>query len=179
MGEIFAGLIILFVVSAIASAIKKKSGGISDILSDANKEEDIGIEELAQKFFDSERKKPATKNGTEADEAPDGALRGERPIIRHSANDCTGGSIHDGYHEGTEWKQGKAMPRKRPETAPEGVPVKGEDHSIHFKEAEVTEKHKSGAEKLTALLSEKPSIVQGIIWGELLGRPRSEQDTMQ
>ncbi|MGN0786198.1 MAG: hypothetical protein ACI4OB_02200 [Christensenellales bacterium] len=190
MGE-FIGLIFFILISVIVLSAKKKGkGSISGSFTGEKPEEEAEIKEQAQKFFDAVRQKQSSANslgasGLDKQSAASPAqperrtVREEKPIIGHSADDCTGGSIHDGYHEGTDWKQGKPMPRKMPETAPEGAPVKGSDHSIHFKEAEVKENHVSGAEKLTALLSEKPSIVQGVIWSELLGRPKSERDIMQ
>ena len=190
MGE-FIGLIFFILISVIVLSAKKKGkGSISGSFTGEKPEEEAEIKEQAQKFFDAVRQKQSSANslgasGLDKQSAASPAqperrtIREEKPIIGHSADDCTGGSIHDGYHEGTDWKQGKPMPRKIPETAPEGAPVKGSDHSIHFKEAEVKDTHVSGAEKLTALLSEKSSIVQGVIWSELLGRPRSERDIMQ
>lgn len=191
MGEVI-GLIILIIVSVVASAVKKKNkGALSEILSEISSDESPGEEavrtEKARKFFDNERRKQAFANSlgaSAADERPAASpaytetrtVRDDKPIIGHSSADCTGGSIHDGYHEGTAWKQGRPMPRRMPETAPEGVPAKGEEHSIRFKEAEAAQRNASGAEKLTALISEKPSIVQGVIWSEVLGRPVSEHD---
>ena len=99
-----------------------------------------------------------------------------KPRVTHSTEDCTGGSIHDGYHEGTPGKQGKYNPPSAGRAMPEGVQLPGEDHSIHFapvKEADKTPAA-SGADKLIATLAGKPSIVQGVIWGEILGKPRSE-----
>ena len=99
-----------------------------------------------------------------------------KPRVTHSTEDCTGGSIHDGYHEGTPGKQGRYNPPSAGKAMPEGVQLPGEDHSIHFapvKEADKTPAA-SGADKLIATLAGKPSIVQGVIWGEILGKPRSE-----
>ena len=99
-----------------------------------------------------------------------------KPHVTHSTADCTGGSIHDGYHEGTPGKQGRYNPPSAGRAMPEGVQLPGEDHSIHFapvKEADKTPAA-SGADKLIATLAGKPSIVQGVIWGEILGKPRSE-----
>lgn len=99
-----------------------------------------------------------------------------KPRVTHSTADCTGGSIHDGYHEGTPGKQGRYNPPSAGRAMPEGVQLPGEDHSIHFapvKEADKTTAA-SGADKLIATLAGKPSIVQGVIWGEILGKPRSE-----
>ena len=59
---------------------------------------------------------------------------------------------------------------------PEGVQLPGNDHSIHFAPVKEADKAPatSGADKLIATLAGKPSIVQGVIWGEILGKPRSE-----
>ena len=99
-----------------------------------------------------------------------------KPRVTHSTEDCTGGSIHDGYHEGTPVKQGKYNPPSAGRAMPEGVQLPGNDHSIHFAPVKEADKAPaaSGADKLIATLAGKPSIVQGVIWGEILGKPRSE-----
>ena len=99
-----------------------------------------------------------------------------KPHVTHSTADCTGGSIHDGYHEGTPGKQGRYNPPSAGRAMPEGVQLPGEDHSIHFAPVKEADKNPaaSGADKLIATLAGKPSIVQGVIWGEILGKPRSE-----
>ena len=99
-----------------------------------------------------------------------------KPRVTHSTEDCTGGSIHDGYHEGTPGKQGKYNPPSAERAMPEGVQLPGNDHSIHFAPVKEADKAPaaSGADKLIATLAGKPSIVQGVIWGEILGKPRSE-----
>ena len=99
-----------------------------------------------------------------------------KPRVTHSTEDCTGGSIHDGYHEGTPGKQGRYNPPSAGRAMPEGVQLPGEDHSIHFAPVKEADKAPaaSGADKLIATLAGKPSIVQGVIWGEILGKPRSE-----
>ena len=99
-----------------------------------------------------------------------------KPRVTHSTADCTGGSIHDGYHEGTPGKQGRYNPPSAGRAMPEGVQLPGEDHSIHFAPVKEADKNPaaSGADKLIATLAGKPSIVQGVIWGEILGKPRSE-----
>ena len=99
-----------------------------------------------------------------------------KPRVTHSTADCTGGSIHDGYHEGTPGKQGRYNPPSAGRAMPEGVQLPGEDHSIHFAPVKEADKAPaaSGADKLIATLAGKPSIVQAVIWGEILGKPRSE-----
>ena len=99
-----------------------------------------------------------------------------KPRVTHSTEDCTGGSIHDGYHEGTPGKQSKYNPPSAGRAMPEGVQLPGNDHSIHFAPVKEADKAPaaSGADKLIATLAGKPSIVQGVIWGEILGKPRSE-----
>ena len=99
-----------------------------------------------------------------------------KPRVTHSTADCTGGSIHDGYHEGTPGKQGRYNPPSAGRAMPERVQLPGEDHSIHFAPVKEADKAPaaSGADKLIATLAGKPSIVQGVVWGEILGKPRSE-----
>ncbi len=119
------------------------------------------------------------------DMAPD-----EKPRIAHSSDDCTGGSIHDGYHEGTarntmqasqregvSGKQGRSMSKSAASAQTQGVPMPGENHSVRYQpEATIkTQPSSTGADKLVAFIGKKPSIVQGVIWGEILGKPKGEQ----
>lgn len=114
----------------------------------------------------------------------------EKPLVAHSAADCTGGSIHDGYHEGTPRKPIEAAQREgmmgrqgrtlkgKGEVHKQGVPMPGENHSIRYAPETVPAKSsgRTGADKLVAAIAKKPSIVQGVMWGEILGKPKSEID---
>lgn len=112
----------------------------------------------------------------------------EKPITAHSTDDCTGGSIHDGYHEGTARKpiaaaqregtmggQGRKLKGKN-EVHKQGVLLPGENHSVSYTPETVPVKTdgRTGADKLVAAIAKKPSIVQGIIWSEVIGKPKSE-----
>lgn len=85
------------------------------------------------------------------------------PVIEKKKTEdcCMGGSIHDGYHEGTVGVQGVAVP-KSSEGKSLNETVNIEPESEH------------GSDKLSSALSEKPSIVQGVIWAEILGKPKGE-----
>lgn len=114
-----------------------------------------------------------------------------KPLVAHSSADCTGGSIHDGYHEGTARKPIEAAQREgtigkqgrklkgRSEVHEQGVPMPGENHSVRYAPETVPVKPSKpsahvGADKLVAAIAKKPSIVQGIIWSEVIGKPKSE-----
>lgn len=75
---------------------------------------------------------------------------------------CMGGSIHNGYHEGTPGVQGVAMPKSN----------EGKSLNKSFDNAE--SKLEPGSDKLISALAKKPSIVQGIIWAEILGKPKGD-----
>lgn len=114
----------------------------------------------------------------------------EKPLAAHSTDDCTGGSIHDGYHEGTARKPIEAVRREgaigrqgrtlkgKSEVHMQGVPLPGENHSVRYAPETVPVPAKTsgrtGADKLVAAIAKKPSIVQGIIWSEVIGKPKSE-----
>ncbi len=121
----------------------------------------------------------------------------EKPIIAHSTSDCTGGSIHDGYHEGT-------IRRPAPASSPEGVQgLNGARRGSYYsgsgsqgvqgtegtplssvtppksRPAAAADAPKqpaeSGAERLSKSISGQSGIVQGIIWSEVLGSPKADQ----
>lgn len=115
----------------------------------------------------------------------------EKPIIRHSTSDCTGGSIHDGYHEGTvrrpapasaaEGKLGMQGVRRGVYAAgTTGQGMQGtEGASAYDAKAPAAQQaqaapRKPGTEKLAEVISKQPAIVQGMIWSEVLGRPLSD-----
>lgn len=156
---------------------------------------------VSKPIYEAERLKPEAKQpmrsettekkmGTAAKPRfdPYAVASDEKPITTHSTDDCTGGSIHDGYHEGTARKpiaaaqregamggQGRKLKVKN-EVHKQGVPLPGENHSVSYTPETVPVKvdGRTGADKLVAAIAKKPSIVQGIIWSEVIGKPKSE-----
>lgn len=130
---------------------------------------------------------------------PERTLREQRmenwgkPIYEHTTEDCSGGSIHDGYHEGTVRRpapassaegrigsqgveRGKSPAAAAAEAKRRELENKKRDpHSIVVKtDDEAVEKPELGAEKLKKAIADKPAIVQGLIWSEVLSRPLSD-----
>jgi hypothetical protein len=139
--------------------------------------------------------------------------RTEKPVIAHEDDDCGGGSIHDGYHEGSVRRPqaaSSAEGMQGPQGARRGVYQKGttgqgmasaeavyaasqrgkeaaREAAEYAKESEAHSAiyqslvsvpegpRESGADKLQKAIGDKSGIVQGIIWSEVLGRPRAEQ----
>lgn len=92
-----------------------------------------------------------------------------RPVIQHGDDDCGGGSIHDGYHEGVS---GVPFGEKKPRAAVAGnlgKKLAAED------DAAVKAKHEAeNAKRALARISKLPPMAQGIIYSEILGKPKSE-----
>lgn len=127
----------------------------------------------------------------------------EKPTHPHDTENCGGGSIHDGYHEGTvrrpvpassaegrlgrqgvseqegrgvyelsgkDWEEKKKTRASIIPPTPDEQPVPVSTEAVN-----VSNKNEpSGAEKLSKAISDKPAIVQGLIWSEVLGRPLSD-----
>lgn len=128
----------------------------------------------------------------EDDNIPHEINSGEKPITPHSPSACTGGSIHDGYHEGTAAAvresaadslkaESKSLPKLNRKPFEKNLPKKpapGSTHSILAEDIKPASRNDadppSGIELLTKKLSNEPQIVQGIIWGEILGKPKSD-----
>ena len=125
----------------------------------------------------------------------------EKPIHPHDTEDCGGGSIHDGYHEGTvrrpapassaegrlgrqgvseregrgasdiykkDWNERKTAKAADIPAAKQTMPASMDAVSAPLKP------EPSGAERLSKAIADKPAIVQGLIWTEVLGRPLSD-----
>ena len=93
-------------------------------------------------------------------------LKKERPIAAHTDDDCGGGSIHDGYHEGVTKFNEKS-----------GVSVAGNLGHRLADEDERLEREAIAAEnakKVLNRISKLPPLAQGMIYSEILGKPRSE-----
>ena len=95
--------------------------------------------------------------------------RGQRPVMAHAEDDCGGGSIHDGYHEGVS---GDPFGEKKPRAA-----VAGKLGKRLATEDDALEQQKHNAEnakRALARISKLPPIAQGIVYSEILGKPKSE-----
>ena len=115
----------------------------------------------------------------------------EKPLYAHQTTDCSGGSIHDGYHEGSvrrpqqassaEGRLGKQGVSRSESKAAAKVSY---DELIkeqpaysavsNGEESAARASLVSGSEKLAKAISGKPAIVQGLIWAEILGKPLSD-----
>lgn len=90
-----------------------------------------------------------------------------RPLVQD--DDCGGGSIHDGYHEGVSADPfGEHMPR----AAVAGNLGKklGEEDDRLLREKYAAQ----NARRALARISKLPPITQGIVYSEILGKPKSE-----
>lgn len=128
---------------------------------------------------------------SDSESASHGSDPTEKPIIPHSTSDCTGGSIHDGYHEGTAARPQKntAGPSVAERAGKSRLDLKPLEKNLPKKPAPVvahpvvSQENKpaqsntapaSGIDLLTEKLSNEPQIVQGIIWSEILGKPKGD-----
>ena len=94
------------------------------------------------------------------------ALKAEKPIASHEDEDCGGGSIHDGYHEGvTQFDNGRpaAVAGKL------GKRLADEDDRI-----EKAHESAENAKRVMARIAKLPPLSQGIVYSEILGKPKSE-----
>ncbi|MBQ1684321.1 MAG: hypothetical protein II072_02275 [Clostridia bacterium] len=191
--ERFAPIIIFFVIFSIISSVvksaKKRNAGSSN--AERQQKIELARQQLQYRQQQLRQQQYAAQNGTQ-----NGGARvvPDKPIVAHSTDDCTGGSIHDGYHEGT-------IRRPAPASGPEGIQgAQGARRASYapgrtgqgmtFKEGEASENHsaltaselaakaavntETGAEKLVKAISAQPAFVQGVIWSEILGKPLSE-----
>lgn len=94
------------------------------------------------------------------------ALRAEKPVVTHEDDDCGGGSIHDGYHEGvTQF----SAARPAAVAGNLGHRLADEDERI---ESEV--RAAENAKRAMARIAKLPPLAQGMIYSEILGKPKSE-----
>lgn len=93
-------------------------------------------------------------------------IRSEKPIAQHPDEECGGGSIHDGYHEGvTQFAPDKP------------VAVAGRLGNRLADEDDMLEKEKistENAKRAMARIAKLPPLAQGMIYSEILGKPKSE-----
>lgn len=93
-------------------------------------------------------------------------LKKEKPVVAHADDDCGGGSIHDGFHEGV------TQFRNRTEASVAGRlgrRLADEDERIE-REAAAAE----NAKRALARIAKLPPLAQGMVYSEILGKPRSE-----
>ncbi len=94
------------------------------------------------------------------------ALQKEKPTVAHSDEDCGGGSIHDGYHEGvTQFASG----RPAAVAGRLGQRLADEDERIEREKTSA-----DAAKRAMERISKLPPLAQGMIYSEILGKPRSE-----
>ena len=94
------------------------------------------------------------------------ALRSEKPIAAHRDDDCGGGSIHDGYHEGVTQFAGRA----------EASVAGNLGHRLADEDERIEKEHLAAenAKRAMARIAKLPPLAQGMIYSEILGKPRSE-----
>ena len=95
--------------------------------------------------------------------------RSDKPVVVHTDDDCSGGSIHDGYHEGVSKFPAKDTPRPIAVAGALGHKLADEDDTKE-KERIIAE----NARRAMARISKLPPLAQGIIYSEMLGKPTSE-----
>lgn len=92
--------------------------------------------------------------------------RTEKPVIAHEDDDCGGGSIHDGYHEGvTQFAPGRPVAV----AGRLGHDLADEDDRIVRERAAA-----ENARRVMKRISKLPPLAQGMIYSEILGKPKSE-----
>lgn len=89
-----------------------------------------------------------------------------RPIASHSEEDCGGGSIHDGYHEGVT-----QFPNGRPPAVAGKLGNRLADEDDQLLREQIASEN---AKRAMAKIAKLPPLAQGVVWGELLGKPKSE-----
>ena len=99
---------------------------------------------------------------------PRPAAQTARPVMNRADDDCGGGSIHDGYHEGVSGD---------PFGEHKGTAVAGNLGKRLGAEAEKQKAAQSAADnakRAMEKISKLPPIAQGIVYSEILGKPKSE-----
>ena len=109
--------------------------------------------------------KPAERRPLEK-RVMESTLQKEKPVARHTDEECGGGSLHDGYHEGVTQFQGRAE-----------ASVAGRlGHRLADEDERIEREHAAAenAKKAMARISKLPPLAQGMVYSEILGKPRSE-----
>ena len=92
--------------------------------------------------------------------------RTEKPVIAHEDDDCAGGSIHDGFHEGvTQFAPGRPVAI----AGRLGHDLADEDERIERERVSA-----ENARRVMKRISKLPPLAQGMIYSEILGKPKSE-----
>lgn len=92
--------------------------------------------------------------------------RTEKPVIAHEDDDCSGGSIHDGYHEGVT-----QFPNGRPAAVAGRLGNRLADEDERIERERVSAEN---ARRVMKRISKLPPLAQGMIYSEILGKPKSE-----
>ena len=92
--------------------------------------------------------------------------RTEKPIVAHTDDDCGGGSIHDGYHEGVT-----QFPNGRPAAVAGRLGNRLADEDERIERERVSAEN---ARRVMKRISKLPPLAQGMIYSEILGKPKSE-----
>ncbi len=92
--------------------------------------------------------------------------RTEKPVVAHADDDCGGGSIHDGFHEGvTQFAPGRPVAI----AGRLGHDLADEDERIERERVSA-----ENARRVMKRISKLPPLAQGMIYSEILGKPKSE-----
>lgn len=92
--------------------------------------------------------------------------RAEKPIAEHTDDDCGGGSIHDGYHEGVT-----QFPNGRPAAVAGRLGNRLADEDERIEREHVAAEN---AKRAMKRISKLPPLAQGMVYSEILGKPKSE-----
>lgn len=92
--------------------------------------------------------------------------RPEKPVAEHSDEDCGGGSIHNGYHEGVTQFANNRPPAVAGRL---GHRLADEDDAL-LRESIAAE----NAKRAMARIAKLPPLAQGMVYSEILGKPKSE-----
>ena len=182
---IFIAAIGFFLLRILASNKKKQSEAAENDAADRFAENESN-EFAFGTGFAQEKPKPAAQSRTE------GKAYNASDSYCGTAN-CTGGSIHNGTHEGeirAPRSASEAGGRNTRSNAPSGrntaasqtakktaarQPAAARPDSAPAYEqkqpVEGAEKMQSGADRLLKAISSQPAVTQGIIWNEILSAP--------
>ncbi|MBO4563482.1 MAG: hypothetical protein J5772_07715, partial [Clostridia bacterium] len=122
--------------------------------------------ERARTYASSEGASMQQRKPLEKQELRRDTARSEKPIVASVDDDCSGGSIHDGYHEGVT----QFSPDRPAAVAGRlGHRLADEDERLEKEAAAV-----ANARRVMARISKLPPLSQGMVYSEILGKPRSE-----
>ena len=170
---IFIAAIGFFVLRILASSKKKQPETAEN--GAANRFAENESDEFAfGTGFAQGKPKPAAQNRTE------GRAYSASDSYCGTAN-CTGGSIHEGAHEGEVRAPRSAASQTAKKTAarqPAAAVRPDDDPAYEQKQpVEDTKKVQSGADRLLKAISAQPAVTQGIIWNEILSAPAASRDS--